>query len=148
MRTVKLREVADFIRGVTFKPTEVTGSGIGVMRTKNVQQTLDLSNIIRIPAKLIKRPDQYLHPGDTLISSANSWAAVGKACWVPNLPEPLAIGGFVTALRPRAEQVHPRYLYWWFVSKPVQSKMRGYSNQTTNIANLNRLIRNEGVVVA
>ncbi len=103
------------------------------MRTKNVQQTLDLSNIIRIPAKLIKRADQYLHPGDTLISSAN-WAAVGKACWVPNLPEPLAIGGFVTAPR-RNRSTRGTCIGGLFPA--FQEKMRGYSNQTTNIANLN-----------
>ncbi len=132
-----LSAISAFVRGVAFKPADVAEDGIGVMRTKNVQTTLDLQDIIRIPAALIKRPDQYLQAGDTLVSSANSWAAVGKACWVPRLPEPLAIGGFVTALRPNPELVDPRYLFRWFTAPRTQALLRSFSNQTTNISNLN-----------
>lgn len=137
MKTVPLSDLADLIRGVTFKPADKNSDGVGVMRTKNVQETLDLSDIIRVSPAHVKRKEQYLQPGDTLISSANSWYAVGKACWVPELDQPLAIGGFVTALRPRAEAVDARYLYRWFTSPRTQATLRSFSNKTTNIANLN-----------
>ncbi len=107
------------------------------MRTKNVQEALELDDILRIPPSLVKRPEQYLQHGDTLISSANSWSAVGRACWVPELEEPLAIGGFVTALRPKSKDVDPRFLYRWFTSPRTQATLRSFSNKTTNISNLN-----------
>lgn len=134
---VRLGEVAKFIRGVTFKPADKVNSedGIPVMRTKNVQASLEFSDVIRIPASLVKE-DRYLRVGDTLVSTANSWNLVGKCCWVPELTEPTAIGGFVSALRATSEQILPRYLYYWFNSYKIQATVRSFSNQTTNIANL------------
>lgn len=134
---VRLGEVAKFIRGVTFKPADKVNSedGVPVMRTKNVQASLEFSDVIRIPASLVKE-DRYLRVGDTLVSTANSWNLVGKCCWVPELTEPTAIGGFVSALRATSEQLLPRYLYYWFNSYKIQATVRSFSNQTTNIANL------------
>lgn len=134
---VRLGEVAKFIRGVTFKPADKVNSedGIPIMRTKNVQASLEFSDVIRIPASLVKE-DRYLRVGDTLVSTANSWNLVGKCCWVPELTEPTAIGGFVSALRATSEQILPRYLYYWFNSYKIQATVRSFSNQTTNIANL------------
>lgn len=134
---VKLREIATFVRGVTFKPDDKVGprEGIPVMRTKNVQAFLDLSDVIRIPADLVKN-NRLLRSGDTLVSTANSWNLVGKCCWVPELTEPTAIGGFVSALRSTSERLWPRYLYYWFSSPRIQTTVRSFSNQTTNISNL------------
>lgn len=133
---VPLGELAVFVRGVTFKPEDVSSDGVRVMRTKNVQTVLDQSDVIRIPPHLVKRGEQYLRAGDILISSANSWNLVGRCCWIPKLEEPAAIGGFVTALR-AGPPVDPRYLYNWFSSPNVQSTLRSFGNQTTNISNLN-----------
>ena len=137
MKTVALGDVTSFVRGVTFKPTDVVSDGVGIMRTKNVQKLLELDDVMRISRSLVKRADQFLREGDTLVSSANSWAAVGKGCWVPKLPEPLVIGGFVTALRPSSPLIDPRYLYLWFTSPNTQATLRSFSNKTTNISNLN-----------
>lgn len=137
MRSARLRDVASFVRGVTFKPGDIATSGVGVMRTKNIQEHLDLKDVMRIPARLVKRQDQYLRTGDTLISTANSWQVVGKACWVPALTEPLAIGGFVTALRPESSTIDARYLFRYFTAPRTQALLRSFSNQTTSIANLN-----------
>lgn len=142
MRTVQLGEVATFIRGVTFKPSDVlpepTASSVGVMRTKNVQEQLDTSDVLQIPRDLIRRNDQYLRCGDVLVSSANSWNLVGRCSWVPELSFPAAIGGFVTVLRvASADELDSRYLYHWFSSPRTQAEVRNSANQTTNIANLN-----------
>lgn len=141
MNTVRLGDVAAFIRGVTFKPSDVmdhpTESSVGVMRTKNVQAELDTSDVLQIPRSLVRREEQFLCRGDVLISSANSWNLVGRCSWVPELGVPAAIGGFVTALRVTADQLEPRYLYRWFSSPRTQAEVRSSANQTTNIANLN-----------
>lgn len=141
MKTVPLGDVASFIRGVTFKPSDVldrpTETSVGIMRTKNVQAELDTSDILQIPRDLVRRSDQYLRSGDVLVSSANSWNLVGRCSWVPELVAPAAIGGFVTALRVASDQVEPRYLYRWFSSPHTQAEVRNSANQTTNIANMN-----------
>ena len=141
MKTVPLGSIAKFIRGVTFKPDQVVDAhgpdAIGVVRTKNVQRELDLSDVVYIPDDLVGRQDQLIQPDDILISSANSWNLVGKCCWVPQLAGRYAIGGFITGLRAGSAEVHPRYLYLWLASERVQAELRNTANQTTNIANLN-----------
>lgn len=140
MTTIPLGEVARFIRGVTFKPGDVSDSPlpehIGVLRTKNIQQELDLRDVVYIPRDLIRRDQQLLAPNDILISSANSWNLVGKCCWVPHLQSTYAIGGFVTGLRVESKLVDARYLYRWLSSPRTQAELRNTANKTTNIANL------------
>lgn len=137
---VPLGEIADLIRGITYKPTDVcdanAASAVACMRTKNVQEALDESDIVWIPDSLIRNPAKYLKPGDILVSSANSWNLVGKGCWVPELKYPASAGGFISILRGNSDVVDLRYLYHWFVSAQTQAKLRSYSNKTTNISNL------------
>jgi type I restriction enzyme S subunit len=106
------------------------------MRTKNIQEDLDESDIVWIPASIIRNASKYLNPGDILVSSANSWNLVGKGCWVPGLKYPASAGGFISILRGNPDTVDLRYLYHWFVSPQTQAKLRSYSNKTTNISNL------------
>ena len=137
---VALGEIATLIRGITYKPSDVceatTLSAVACMRTKNVQEDLDESDIVWIPASIIRNSSKYLNPGDILVSSANSWNLVGKGCWVPELKYPASAGGFISILRGNPDGVDLRYLYHWFVSPRTQAKLRSYSNKTTNISNL------------
>ena len=137
---VALGEIATLIRGITYKPSDVceatTQSAVACMRTKNVQEDLDESDIVWIPASIIRNSSKYLNPGDILVSSANSWNLVGKGCWVPELKYPASAGGFISILRGNQDIVDLRYLYHWFVSPQTQAKLRSYSNKTTNISNL------------
>ncbi len=138
---VRLGEVAVFVRGITFKPEDVvpvgTPGSVACMRTKNVQKELDLSDVWGVSSALVTRHDQYLIPGDVLVSSANSWNLVGKCCWVPDLPWRSTFGGFVSVLRADPEKVHQRYLFHWFASNRTQTTVRSFGQQTTNISNLN-----------
>ena len=138
---VELGDVAVFVRGITFKPDDVvpvgTPGAAACMRTKNVQAELDLSDVWGIPESFVRRDDQYLVPGDMLVSSANSWNLVGKCCWVPSLPWRSTFGGFISALRPNPVKVDPRYLFRWFASDRTQATVRSFGQQTTNISNLN-----------
>jgi type I restriction enzyme S subunit len=138
---VELGAAAKFIRGITFKPEDVvpigTPGAAACMRTKNVQTELNLSDVWGIPESLVRRDDQYLIPGDILISSANSWNLVGKCCWVPNLPWRSTFGGFISVLRANPTMVDPRYLFRWFASDRTQVTVRSFGQQTTNISNLN-----------
>lgn len=140
VRNAALGDVAAFIRGVTFKPQDVTTADdddtVACMRTSNVQTNLDTSDVWRIPLALVKRSDQFLRSGDILVSSANSWNLVGKCCWVPKLPGPATFGGFVSVLRADQTELDPRYAYWWFSSPRTQQVVRSLGRRTTSISNL------------
>ena len=140
-KQVKLGDVSEFIRGITFKPEDVveldTPNAVGCMRTKNVQFNLDLKDVWGVDRSFIRNESQLLNQGDLLISSANSWNLVGKAAWVPQLDFESTFGGFVTVLRANKELIEPRYLYYWFTSDRTQQLLRSFGQQTTNISNLN-----------
>lgn len=137
---VKLGDVAEFIRGITFKPSDVvsndTDGSVRCMRTKNVQDSIDLSDVWSVDTGFVKRSSQYLRIGDILVSSANSWNLVGKCTWVPELSWPATFGGFVSLLRAIPSKVRARYLYRWFSSPSTQATLRSFGRQTTSISNL------------
>ena len=141
MSVVRLGDHATLIRGITFKPVDKRdplGEGTVVcMRTKNVQATLDPSDLIAVPSSIVKNPEKMLSTGDILVSSANSWNLVGKCCQVPELQYPSTAGGFISILRPKTEKLQSSYLYRWFSSDEIQKRLRSFGNQTTNISNLN-----------
>jgi len=139
--TVPLGKVAEFVRGITFKPADVVEPGepgsVVCLRTKNVQREVDLDDLLAVSSAFVKRDNQYLQAGDVLISSANSWNLVGKCSWIPELPWKASFGGFVTALRPKTDEVDRRYLYRWFSYGRTQQLLRSFGRKTTNISNLN-----------
>lgn len=137
----KLGNVIEFIRGITFKPTDVvdieTENSVVVMRTKNVQVAgLDCEDLIAVPRSFIKREEQKLRSGDMLISSANSWELVGKTSYVYDLEYESTAGGFISIIRARCEHIDSKYLYYWLTSPLTQHKIRHCGRQTTNISNL------------
>ena len=140
MSAVRLGDHANLIRGITFKPVDKCDpsdeGAVVCMRTKNVQVTLDASDLIAVPSSLVKNPEKMLSAGDILVSSANSWSLVGKCCQVPKLQYPSTAGGFISILRPKTKKLKSSYLYRWFSSNVVQRKLRSFANQTTNISNL------------
>ena len=148
--TVRLGDVATFLRGITFKPVdildEVTPDAIGCMRTKNVQTQLDETDVWFLPKKFLAAKNQLLQEGDLLVSTANSWNLVGKACWVPKLDYDCTFGGFISALRATDTLVDRRYLYYWFTSTKIQSLLRSFGNKTTNISNLSIKRANDLVI--
>ena len=140
-RSIQLGDVAEFVRGINFKPEDVvpvgTSGSVACMRTKNVQADLDVSDVWGVAESFVRRQEQVLRHGDILVSSANSWNLVGKCCWIPALPWRASFGGFVSVLRPDRALVDPRFLYRWFASDRIQATVRSFGQQTTNISNLN-----------
>jgi type I restriction enzyme S subunit len=140
MMHARLGDHAKLIRGITYKPSDVcdylSQEAVACMRTKNVQQSLDESDLVGVPATLVKSSEKILGEGDILVSSANSWNLVGKCCHVPALSYRATAGGFISILRPSTDHLDSRYLYRWFASDHVQRKLRSFGNKTTNISNL------------
>ncbi|NSY16159.1 restriction endonuclease subunit S [Neorhizobium sp. AL 9.2.2] len=136
---VRLGEVAEFIRGVTYKPVDVTTAddpeAIPCLRTKNIQELLEDEDLIFIPRRKVKA-SKLVAEGDILVSSANSWNLVGKCSWIPSLSYNATFGGFTSVLRGDRSAIYRRYLYHWFSSSKVQQLARSFGKQTTNISNL------------
>lgn len=141
-KNVKLSKVLDYVRGITFKPDDVVDNfsedSCVCMRTKNIQELIELDDLISVPHEFVKRDEQYIKKGDLLISSANSWNLVGKVVQVPELDFPSTAGGFISILRPKSEVIDPDYLFRFISSDETQHNIRYLGNQTTNISNLDR----------
>jgi type I restriction enzyme S subunit len=141
IRFSRLGDIAQYLRGINFKPDDVVAVGtagtVACMRTKNIQESLDCSDVWGVAEAFVRRPEQILQVGDILVSSANSWNLVGKCCWIPELPWKSTFGGFVSALRAKPNQVDQRFLFWWFSSDRTQALLRSFGQKTTSISNLN-----------
>jgi type I restriction enzyme S subunit len=139
-RNNKLGDVVDFIRGITFKPEDVVGvkeeNAVVCMRTKNIQEELEVDDLIAVPESFVRRDELLLEEGDILISSANSWNLVGKVARVPALPYRATAGGFIAIVRAKPGAIEPNYLYRWLASEANQAAIRACGRQTTNISNL------------
>lgn len=135
-----LKDVVEFIRGVTFKPDDIVApkslDAVVVMRTKNIQKILDVRDLIAVSPIFVRRKEQYLQEGDILLSSANSWALVGKSCYVSALDYKATAGGFISIVRTKKEYLDSRYFFHWITCGEVQHKIRHCGRQTTNISNL------------
>lgn len=139
-KSIRLGEVVNYIRGITFKPEDVCAPGttdsVVCMRTKNIQADLDESDLIAVDQRFAKRDEQMLGEGDILISSANSWNLVGKAVYAPKLSYRATAGGFISIVRADISKLDPRYLYHWITTDKTQALIRRCGRQTTNISNL------------
>ncbi len=137
----QLADVCEFIRGVTYKPADVvpvgTADSVVCMRTKNVQKELDESDLLAVPEVVVKNDKKVLSKGDLLVSTANSFELVGKACWVPDLPYKATAGGFISIFRPDRSVLCPRYFYYWATWGKTRHALMWCGRQTTNISNLN-----------
>lgn len=136
----KLGDVIEFIRGITFKPEDVVsvdqGDAVVCMRTKNIQEVLEVDDLIAVPESFVRRDELLLQEGDILISSANSWNLVGKVARVPALPYRATAGGFIAIVRAKPGAIESDYLYRWLASDSNQAAIRACGRQTTNISNL------------
>ncbi len=136
--TGTLDDIALIIRGVTFpasaKLSQPTSSSVVCLRTSNVQRTLKYEDVLHIDESFIKRDEQWLRDGDSVISMANSYELVGKVAYAKNPPSRTTIGGFIAIVRPLGTD--HRFLHYQLVTTHIQQAMRRTASQTVNISNL------------
>lgn len=94
-----LSEVADYFIGLTYRPDDVSENGIIVLRSGNIQNgKLDFNDIVRVDIDV--REQMIVHENDILMCSRNGSAAlVGKVALIPEFPEKLSFGAFMTIIR-------------------------------------------------
>ncbi|XLP07966.1 restriction endonuclease subunit S [Alteromonas marina] len=134
----RLGSICDIVRGITFpasrKESVKSDGNVVCLRTANVQADVDWTNLIYVDPSFVKRKEQWIKSGDTIISMANSYELVGKVSLVKKVEQKATFGGFVSAIRPHL--LNPEYLYLFLRSPYMQNKMRSTASQTTNIANI------------
>ena len=134
-----LQTACAIVRGITFPATakqlEPTETNVCCLRTSNIQKHIDWKDVYYVDRSYVKREDQFVQPGDVLMSMANSYELVGKVAKVLHVPSPTAFGAFLSAVRP-TPAVNGSYLFHFLRTDRVQSELREGSSQTTNIANI------------
>ena len=95
----KLEDIADSNIGLTYKPSDISGDGIPVYRSNNIQKrSICIDDIVRVKTQILEK--QYLNEGDLLICARNgSRNLVGKCALIPKLTEPTSFGAFMAVCR-------------------------------------------------
>jgi len=138
---VRLADVADIIRGVTYKKDDARSKPetglVPVLRANNIQDgALELDGeLVYVPSELIGK-EQLLREGDIVIAtSSGSKDLVGKAApvrtrWMGSF------GAFCAVVRPR-EDIDPLYLAHFFEGPEYKALIRDKA-LGVNINNLRR----------
>jgi len=92
-------EIAESNIGLTYRPDDITGNGIPVYRSNNIQNgEIDLTDLVRVKTDILEK--QFLHKGDLLICARNgSRNLVGKSAIIKELDEPSSFGAFMAVCR-------------------------------------------------
>ena len=138
---VRLGEVVDLIRGITFRKSDQlegpTAESLAVATTKAAQEFGIVHDALyHIPKHLLKNADSLIREGDILMSTANSLNLLGRTTHVREVSMPMAFGAFMTLLRPRPS-ILDGYLIHCLRTPQAFDFYRQHANTTTNISNLN-----------
>jgi len=139
VKCCRLGDVADLIRGVSYKPSDLLSQGdsdsLPLLRATNIGgRVLELSDFVYVPAEFV-RPDQLLKKFDIVIAMASgSKAAVGRLAqlrqnWTGGT------GSFCAVIRAKDRLVEPEYLGYVTLSPEFRNRIETYA-QGTAIMNL------------
>jgi len=139
VKCCRLGDVADLIRGVSYKPSDLLSQGdsdsLPLLRATNIGgRVLELSDFVYVPAEFV-RPDQLLKKFDIVIAMASgSKAAVGRLAqlrqnWTGGT------GSFCAVIRAKDRLVDPEYLGYVTLSPEFRNRIETYA-QGTAIMNL------------
>lgn len=137
---VKLGDVIEQIRGVSYKPSDLRSilndESVILLRANNIQNGEVVLNDVVYVLKIKVNESQYLRKGDILVcTSSGSKELVGKAAFIKT-NFPMVFGAFCKVVRPKTE-CH-EYIGSFFQS----SYYRNHISIVSSGANINNL-RNE-----
>ena len=138
---VALGEVADLIRGITFRKSDqlerASDDSLFVATTKAAQELGIVEEALyHIPRSLLRDSGKLLRSGDILISTANSLRLLGRTTHVKNVTYPISFGAFMSVVR-RHSCVDDTYLLHCLRTEYAYDFFLRNANTTTNISNLN-----------
>lgn len=126
----KLKEIADYSIGLTYKPSDVCHNGTVVLRSSNIQDDkLDLQDIVRVSCKV--KDSLYAKEGDILMCSRNGSARlVGKVAIIPKTDEQMTYGTFMMLIKSRLN----KFLFYYFKSDLFRDQIKhGEANMINQI---------------
>jgi type I restriction enzyme, S subunit len=135
-----LSEITESFIGLTYKPEDVSETGIVVLRSSNIQNdSLDFKDVVRVN-KVVKRK-LIVQPGDILMCSRNgSKRLVGKAALIQNSDEEMTFGAFMTIIRSN----YNVFLITFFRSTAFRNQL--FSSETTTINQITKSMLDKIVV--
>ncbi|MBQ2714634.1 MAG: N-6 DNA methylase [Clostridia bacterium] len=138
--TVKLSDVANFIRGVSFpkssQKSKYENGDLGIVTTKAAQADgINKSSLVYVDGSY-KKSEKLILPGDVLISLANSLDFIGRVTFVDKEYENVSFGAFMGLIRADVSKIDPLYLYAVLQSDYAKDYFKSVAKTTTNISNL------------
>lgn len=123
-----LKNVAIYLIGLTYKPTDVADSGTIVLRSSNIQDNqLAFNDVVRVKTQVDKK--KIVADGDILMCARNGSARlVGKVARIQNLTEEMSFGAFMTIIRSQYND----FLFHYFLSPYFRSQLTTSKTATIN----------------
>ena len=134
-----LETLMDIIRGLSFpkeaRSFEPNENSIACLRTANVQDQVDWSDMWYIPERLLKSSRQLVRETDVLMSVSNSLELLGKVAYIKDMPTASTFGAFVNILR-TGQGSDPLFLFFQLAAPEIKTSIRRAGSTTTNISNI------------
>lgn len=126
--TKPLKEISQYYNGLTYKPGDVSDSGVVVLRSSNIQDgALAFDDIVRVNTDIKEK--LWVKDGDILMCSRNGSAAlVGKVALIQGLKEEMTFGAFMMIIRSQ----YSEYLFQYFQSKAFKDQIKGSQSSVMN----------------
>ena len=133
-----LNEIAEYFNGLTYSPKDVSGSGILVLRSSNIQNDeLDFNDNVYV--NLTVKDKIKVKENDILMCSRNgSKRLVGKTAKIQALEEEMTFGTFMMIIRSENHEI----LSWFF--KSVNFKEQISQGENTMINQITRYMLDDG----
>lgn len=133
-KTLKIKDIAEILRGLTYKPEDIRVAGIRVLRSSNIikDKFHTYKDDIFVDKSVVKIP--LVNKGDILITAANgSPKLVGKHAIIEKLDDESVAGGFMYILR----SDNSKFIQIWMSTmeyKRIISRVQGGNGSIGNLS--------------
>ncbi|WP_436937458.1 restriction endonuclease subunit S [Staphylococcus xylosus] len=133
-KTLKIKDIAEILRGLTYKPEDIRVAGIRVLRSSNIikDKFHTYKDDIFVDESVVKIP--LVNKGDILITAANgSPKLVGKHAIIEKLDDESVAGGFMYILR----SDNSKFIQIWMSTmeyKRIISRVQGGNGSIGNLS--------------
>lgn len=124
----QIKDITQIIKGVTYKPEQVSDKGIIVLRSSNIQNSkFDLNDIVRIDKEINEK--FLVKYNDIIMCNRNgSKRLVGKVAKIPMSSEQMTFGTFMTIIR----SPYFNYLFNFFQTEGFRRQIKMQTSVAIN----------------
>lgn len=139
-RLVKLADVAELVRGVSYKPKEleeIAGDHVKLLRATNIgTRILNFTDVVLVPKRLVKEEQKLIKNDVVIAMSSGSRQAVGRLAQLREEWDG-TFGAFCGVIRPRNGAINPTFLGYVLSSNEFRKHVDAFAEGTA-IMNLTR----------